>query len=64
MSQRRDGATTICEIRETEEKGYGLFAARDIKKGEHILRIDLRPLKRYTLQELEEHEELDGDRAD
>jgi len=52
------------EIRETEGKGYGLFASRDIRRGEHILRIDLRPLRRYTLQQLEEHVELDGDHAD
>jgi SET domain-containing protein len=53
-----------CAVRGTEGKGQGLFATRDIHKGEHILRIDLRPLTRYTLQQLEDHGELDGDHAD
>jgi SET domain-containing protein len=64
MSESEGALTAMFEVREAEGKGYGLFAARDINRGEHILRIDLRPLRRYAPQELEEHEELDGDHAD
>jgi len=64
MIEREDRSTAVYEIRETEGKGWGLFATRDIEKGERILRIDMRSLKSYTLHELEEHEELDGDHAD
>jgi SET domain-containing protein len=57
----------MCEIRETENKGYGLFATRDIREGEFILRIDLGPLQRFSLAALETYVEahgLDGDHAD
>jgi SET domain-containing protein len=68
MSEREMKSTAMFELKRAAGKGYGLFATRDINQGEHILRIDLRPLRRYTLKELEEHleehEELDGDHSD
>jgi SET domain-containing protein len=64
MAEREGEPAAMYEIRKTEGKGCGLFAARDIERGEHILRIDMRPLKKYAVQELAEHEELDGDHAD
>ena len=38
----------IYRMQQTLDKGLGLFAARDIRQGEHIFHIDLRELKRYT----------------
>lgn len=55
------------EIREAEGKGYGLFATRDIREGECILRIDLRRLPRFSPDALEAYvaaHGLDGDHAD
>lgn len=44
-----------------------MFAARDIKQGEHVFHVDLRGFQRYTLAELEraveQDPELDGDHA-
>ncbi len=52
-------------LRETSEKGLGVFAARDIKQGERILHVDLHGFQTYTLAELEhaveQNPELDGD---
>ena len=57
----------IYRIEHTPGKGYGVFAARDIRQGEHIFHVDLRGLKRYTPDELERevqaHPEIDGDHA-
>jgi ribosomal protein S18 acetylase RimI-like enzyme len=54
-------------VMETVEKGYGVFATRDIKENEHICHVDLRGLPSYTLDELERqvaaHPELTGDHA-
>jgi len=54
-------------LKETSEKGFGVFAAKDIKQGEHIFHVDLTGLPRYTWTELEriveENPELDGDHA-
>ena len=55
-------------IKETKEKGKGLFAARDFKKGEIILYNDITKLPRYSLSELrkvlKEHPELPPDHED
>jgi hypothetical protein len=44
-----------------------VVATRDIRQGDHVFHVDLRSLKRYTLDELESevraHPELDGDHA-
>lgn len=63
-----DGRSMVnCTLSETSEKGYGVFAARAIKQGEHIFHIDLTALEKYTLADLEraveEDPELDGDHA-
>ncbi len=50
---------------ETPGKGNGIFASRDIKKGELLFHIDLTLFDRYSLADLErflaKHPELDGD---
>lgn len=51
-------------IKKTKNKGLGVFALRDFKKGEHIFHEDLSRLKSYTLKGIEEHPELDGDHSD
>jgi SET domain-containing protein len=54
-------------LSETSEKGYGVFAVKDIKQGEHVFHVDLTGLEKYTLAELERvvesNPELDGDHA-
>ncbi|MEJ2262789.1 MAG: SET domain-containing protein [Anaerolineales bacterium] len=54
----------IFVLKKTLNKGYGLFAARDIHKGEQIFHVDLTSLRKYALEEFEKHRELDGDHAD
>jgi hypothetical protein len=39
-------------IRKTQNKGEGVFALRDFKKGEHIFHVDLTKLERYSVQEI------------
>ena len=54
-------------LREAFGKGYGMFAARDIKRGERIFHVDLTVSQKFSLAELEraieENPELDGDHA-
>jgi hypothetical protein len=54
-------------LRETSEKGVGLFATQDIKQGGHIFHVDLTGFQKYTLTEsdraVEGNPELDGDHA-
>jgi hypothetical protein len=54
-------------LKEISEKGYGVFAAQDIRQREHIFHVDLNGFEKYTLAELEraveENPELDGDHA-
>lgn len=56
----------IYVLRETSERGYGLFAAQDIGQDERILCVDLIGLETYMLTELEgaveENPGRDGDR--
>ena len=54
----------IYVLKKTGDKGYGVFAARNIKKNEHIFHKDLTALKWYTLQEIEDNPTLDGDHVD
>jgi SET domain-containing protein len=51
-------------IRKTKEKGLGVFAVREIQKGEHIFHVDLTGLARYTVQEIDENTQVDGDHSD
>jgi SET domain-containing protein len=51
-------------ITDTLDKGLGVFASRDVKKGEHIFHVDLRGLKKYSVDEIDENPELEGDHAD
>lgn len=55
------------ELKKTSEKGYGVFATREIKRKEHLFHIDLTGFQSYTLAELEravaENPALDGDHA-
>jgi SET domain-containing protein len=54
-------------LKKTSAKGYGVFAAKDIRQGEHIFHVDLNVFEKYALDELErvvaENPELDGDHA-
>ena len=52
----------FCVLKETENKGVGVFATRLIKQGEHLFHLDLRKLRAYSVPELEGHPE--GDHAD
>jgi SET domain-containing protein len=54
----------IFVLQKTPNRGYGLFGARDIQKGEQIFHVDLTSLRKSTLDEFEKHPELDGDHAD
>ena len=49
-------------VKESPIHGLGLFAARNMRKGEHILRKDLTKLRKYTLEELNTNP--DGDHSD
>ena len=51
-------------IKKTKDKGLGLFALRDFKKGEHVFHVDLTKMKRYTVKEIDENPKLDGDHSD
>ena len=42
-------------IKKSKNKGLGVFASRNIKKGEKIMQVDLTKLKKYSLKELEKH---------
>jgi SET domain-containing protein len=46
------------EIKDTENKGKGLFATQLIKKGEFLFHLDLTQLPRYTLNEISQNPEL------
>ena len=54
-------------VKRTASTGYGLFSTRDMKENERLCRVDLRNLRKYTLDELDrvvqEHTELDGGHA-
>ena len=54
-------------MKQTSETGFGVFAAEDLKQGEHIFHVDLSGIEKYTLSELEsaveQCPELDGDHA-
>ena len=54
----------IYTLKKIGDKGAGVFATRDIKQGEHIFYKDLTKLKRYTVQEIDDNPDLDGDHAD
>lgn len=45
----------IFVLKKTPNRGYGLFAARDIHKGEQIFHVDLTFLRKYALDEFEKH---------
>ena len=53
-----------CKLKQTSQKGYGVFAERNIKAGECIFQVDLSQLKRYTLAEIDSNPDLDGDHSD
>ena len=45
-------------IKNVKNKGKGLFASRDIKKGEHIVHTDLTKLKSYSIEEINANPKL------
>lgn len=51
-------------IKKTKDKGLGVFALRDFKRGEHVFHVDLTKLKRYTVKEIEGNPGLGGDHSD
>jgi SET domain-containing protein len=51
-------------IKQIGNKGFGVFALRNFKKGEHIFYVDLTKLKRYTVREIDENSDLNGDHSD
>jgi len=51
-------------IKKTRDKGLGLFALRDFKRGEHIFHVDLTKLKKCTVKEIDGNPKLDGDHSD
>jgi SET domain-containing protein len=51
-------------IKKTKSKGLGVFALHELKKGTHLFHVDLTKLPRYTVQEIKEHPELNGDHSD
>jgi SET domain-containing protein len=54
-------------LKETTNRGYGVFAAKDIQQDEHLFHVDLNSFKRYSLAELErlvdENSAINGDHA-
>lgn len=50
-------------IKETKNKGLGVFTSKNSKKGSHIFHINLTKLKKYSLNEIEENPNLDGDHS-
>jgi SET domain-containing protein len=55
---------TAFVIEHTPHKGQGVFAARDIKAGELILRVDMTGLEKYAVEEIDRSPALNGDHAD
>lgn len=51
-------------IKETSDRGLGVFASRDFRKADHIFRIDLRRLRTYSVNEIDENPGLEGEHAD
>ncbi len=51
-------------IRKAGKKGQGVFAVRDIKKGEHVIKCDLTKLETYTVKELAKHPQAKSDHWD
>jgi len=52
------------KIKKAGSKGKGLFATRNIKKGEKILHCDLTKLKSYSLKEIKENPKLQSNHCD
>lgn len=44
----------IFTIKKAGKKGHGVFATRNIKKGEHVIKCNLTKLKQYTPKDIEE----------
>jgi len=42
-------------IKKAGKKGFGVFATRNIKDGEHIIRCDLSKLKAYSVKDIPKH---------
>lgn len=51
-------------IRETQDRGLGVFASSDFKRSECIFHVDLRRLRTYSVEEIDENPELEGEHAD
>jgi hypothetical protein len=51
-------------IKQTSDRGLGVFASRGFEKAEHIFHVDLRRLKKYSANEIDENPRLEGDHAD
>lgn len=51
-------------LQEVREKGTGVFATRNIREGEHLFHVDLTKLRRYSLQEIADNPDVDGDHSD